>query len=1176
MNNLLTPLKEWTDYERAKEGIASESIISLTGCIDSEKINVMESLCGDRRYKLILTYSEQRVREIAEDLSLYERNVRIFPAKDLIFYQADIHGGKLTADRIAVLRRLLEGSATTVVTTFDAVMTHMIPPEVFLEGMLGLSVGSTVDEQSLSRQLVSLGYERCSQINGPGQFSIRGGIIDIFDPTAENPCRIELWGDEVDSIRSFDVDSQRSYEKLNAVDISPASEIILSEVELQKGLKKIEAEAEKTYKRLREEFKTEEAHRIKTTVENLKEDISYLGSMVNLESYIDYFYDKTVLLPAYFDPKESVCVIDEPGRVAEHIEAVEYEFEESMKARLLGGYTLAGQTGIMCRKKEAVSGLKGMPMLQLATWEDKGKVAKSDIKVNITTKSVAPYKGHFDLLIKDLASYKKLGYRIALISGSRTRAERLAGDLRDNDITAVYSNDPMREIVPGETVCMHGSLKSGFEYPLLKFVTISEGDIFGSYARKKRRTKRYQGEKIRDFGDLKAGDYVVHVDHGVGIYRGIEKVEVDKVTKDYMKIEYRDGGFLYVIASGFDVVQKYASVDTAKKPKLNKLGNKEWENTKAKVKSAVDVVAEDLVRLYAIRQSKEGHAFSADTVWQKEFEELFPYEETADQLAAVEDVKHDMESGRIMDRLICGDVGYGKTEIAIRAAFKAVSDGKQVALLVPTTILASQHYNTLTSRMMNYPVRIEMLSRFKSASEQKKIIEDLSKGLVDIVIGTHRLLSDDVKYKDLGLLIVDEEQRFGVNHKEKLKVIKENVDVLTLSATPIPRTLHMSLSGIRDMSVLEEPPGDRLPVQTFVCEHNDQMVREAIIREISRGGQVYYVFNRVNGIADEAARLTELVPEANIAYAHGKMKETELEHIMYDFISGDIDVLVSTTIIETGMDISNVNTVIIQDSDRFGLSQLYQLRGRVGRSNRTAYAFLMYKRNKILKEVAEKRLEAIREFTELGSGFKIAMRDLEIRGAGNLLGRKQHGHMEAVGYDMYCRMLSEAVQRLKGETSETDNFDTHIDIDVDAFIPGEYIVNEVQKLDIYKRIASIENEGEADELRDELTDRYGKLPESVENLLKVSLIKLKAHRVYITDMKGGDGEIRMNMKPDANIRVDKIADVMLRAGKGLRFVTRGNPYFIYDYKTEVPKIADGEKLLLRIEDLLAIMNEELL
>lgn len=1176
MNGLLAPIREWAGYEQALNNLKSGKSVSISGCIDSQKIHIAEGLSDGLKYRIIATYSDQRVKEIMDDLRLYERNVYAFPAKDLIFYQADIHGSKLTAERIRAIRRIAADAPATIVTTFDALMAPMVPIDVYRDNTITIRKKDMIDEKALATKLVAIGYERNYQVEEPGQFSIRGDIVDIFDLTEENPYRIELWGDEVDSIRSFDITSQRSIEVLQSLSIFPATEVILSEEQLDLGLKAIEKESKRVSKKLRDDFKTEESHRIDVTFKTLKEDLTELGRMTNLDSYVNYFYDSLGVLTESMDANNTMLIIDEPARVKEHVDAVVMEFRESMKSRLEKGYVLPGQTKLLIEPGEAYAKCHKLPMLSVSTFEDKNSLGKSDYKVDITAKSISPYKNHFELLVKDLESYKKRGYKIVLLSGSRTRAKRLATDLCDNDITAVYTEDPMREALPGETLCRYGNMLKGFEYPLLKQVYISESDIFGASEHKKKPKKKYQGQKIQDFSELRVGDYVVHENHGLGVYKGIEKVEVEKVTKDYMKIEYRDGGVLYIPATGLDVIMKYASVDAAKKPKLNKLGTKEWTNTKSKVKEAVDVVAKDLVELYAVRQSKQGYSYSKDTVWQKEFEELFPYEETEDQLSAVADTKRDMESSKIMDRLICGDVGYGKTEIAIRAAFKAVSEGKQVAVLVPTTILAGQHYTTFTQRMKDYPITIDVLSRFKTSAEQKKSVSDLSKGMVDIIVGTHRLLSADVKFKDLGLLIVDEEQRFGVTHKEKIKQLKEDVDVLTLSATPIPRTLHMSLVGIRDMSVLEEPPGERLPIQTFVCEYNEQMVREAVLREMSRGGQVFYVYNRVNNIADVAAQLQKLVPEANVAFAHGQMKESELENIMYDFVDGRIDVLVSTTIIETGLDISNVNTIIIHDSDRLGLSQLYQLRGRVGRTNRTAYAFLMYKKDRMLKEVAEKRLEAIKEFTDLGSGFKIAMRDLEIRGAGNLLGRKQHGHMEAVGYDLYCKMLNEAVLRLKGEDVTYDEFNTQIDLDVDAYIPVDYIVNEVQKLDIYKRIASIETLQEADDMRDELKDRFGKVPDPVNNLLKITLLRERAHKVYVTEVKGGKGIIKMIMKPDAAIKIENIPDLMIKMGKGFKFSPKGTPYFTYRYHMSGIVDKDEDELLLRVTQMIDAMEEMLL
>ena len=662
---------------------------------------------------------------------------------------------------------------------------------------------------------------------------------------------------------------------------------------------------------------------------------------------------------------------------------------------------------------------------------------------------------------------------------------------------------------------------------------------------------------------------MVHEDHGLGIYRGIEKIEQDRVVKDYLKIEYADGGNLYLPATRLDGIQKYAGAE-AKAPKLNKLGGEQWKKTKAKVKGAVKEIAKELVELYAARQQTEGFQYSEDSEWQKEFEELFPYEETDDQLDAIEATKKDMESRKIMDRLICGDVGYGKTEIALRAAFKAIQDGKQVVYLVPTTILAQQHYNTFIQRMKDFPVRVDLMSRFRSSTEIKKTLTDLKKGLVDVVIGTHRVLSKDVVFKDLGLLIIDEEQRFGVAHKEKIKHLKETVDVLTLTATPIPRTLHMSLVGIRDMSVLEEPPVDRVPIQTYVMEYNDEMVREAINRELARNGQVYYVYNRVHDIDDVAGHVAQLVPGAVVVFAHGQMPERQLEKIMFDFVNGDIDVLVSTTIIETGLDIPNANTMIIHDADRMGLSQLYQLRGRVGRSSRTSYAFLMYKRDKLLKEEAEKRLQAIREFTELGSGIKIAMRDLEIRGAGNVLGAEQHGHMEAVGYDLYCKLLNQAVQAMKGKREEEEDFQTVVDCDINAYIPGGYIKNEYQKLDIYKRISSIENEEDYMDMQDELSDRFVELPKAVENLLRVAYLKALAHQAYVTEVNINRQEIRMVMYQKARLRTEELPQLAAQYKGKLKMQTGDAPGLFYQEMNG--KNRDSEKMMEKAEEILKKMG----
>ncbi|MCM1417090.1 MAG: transcription-repair coupling factor, partial [bacterium] len=934
MKALLAPLTELGAYDEIKSLLTKKGAsAALSGCVDSQKLHMIYGLGSAFRQKLIVTYSDLRAKELFEDYQFYDRNVILYPAKDLIFFQADIHGNRLTTERIRCFRRLTEGTPLTVITTFNALMTPQPPLTAWKKWVLHLDMQTVVEEGALSAKLVELGYEKAYQVEAPGQFSIRGGIVDIFDLTEENPYRIELWGDEIESIRSFDVLSQRSIEKLQSVSIYPATEFVLTRKELNEGLAAIREEGKKQAKILRDRQKTEEAHRIETQVRELSESLLELGlssNAVNLESYVRYFFPVLTSFLAFFSSEEGCVFLDEPLRIKEHVDAVEFEFRESMAHRAEKGYILPGQMDLLYPSAEAAAKLGALRVVSLSAMESKNPLIRTEQKYAVQARSLSSYNNSFDALVKDLKAYKRKGYRILLLSGSRTRAKRLAEDLRELEISAFYTEDPMREVQPGEVMTCYGRVRKGFEYPLIKFMVIAESDIFGAEKKKKRKKKVYQGQKIQDFNDLKVGDFVVHESHGLGIYQGIEKVEVDHVTKDYMKISYRDGGILYVLATGLDVIQKYASADAGVKPKLNKLGTQEWTKTKTKVRAAVEEVASDLVELYAARQSAVGYCYGQDTVWQREFEEMFPFEETEDQIAAIAATKEDMESEKIMDRLICGDVGYGKTEIAIRAAFKAVQENKQVVYLVPTTILAQQHYHTFIQRMKDFPVRIDLLSRFRTAAEQKKTIADLKKGMVDIVIGTHRVLSADVAYKDLGLLIIDEEQRFGVAHKEKIKKLKENVDVLTLTATPIPRTLHMSLVGIRDMSVLEEAPEDRLPIQTFVCEYNEEMVREAIVRELAREGQIYYVYNRVNNIADIAASISELVPEANVAFAHGQMKESELERIMYDFVNGEIDVLVATTIIETGLDISNVNTMIIHDSDQMGLSQLYQLRGRVG------------------------------------------------------------------------------------------------------------------------------------------------------------------------------------------------------------------------------------------------------
>ena len=1097
-------LEELVEYKEIKQHAqVQEGMIQVVGSVPSQKTHLMYGIGQDIKVKIIVVQNELSAKKILEEYKFLDRKILIYPAKDLLFYHADIKGKQVLKQRMEVIKQIIEHKPTTIVVGFDGLMDKLLPIEEIIPYIKVIKSGDVLSIDTLQLALVEMGYDREVQVSDIGQFSVRGGIVDIFPLTEELPIRIEFWDDEIDSIRTFDVESQRSVENIEQVEIYPA--------------------------------------------------IDYVANSCKQVSFLEYF-----------DKRETIIYLDEPLRLEEAGEIIETEFIKSVENRIETGMETELQIDVIYKSKEIVNKLNKFYCIGFNMLQSKCGDYRVNKTYHIPGKRVSSYNNSFEMLTRDLKRWKLANYRVVLLSGSRSRAKRLAEDLRDYDLHSFYSEDMERIVKPGEIMVAYGHVREGYEYSELKFIVISESDIFGREKRKKKR-KVYEGEKIHNFSTLKIGDYVVHENHGLGIYQGIEKIERDKISKDYMKISYAAEGNLYIPATQLDMIQRYASSD-ARKPKLNRLGTQEWTKTKTKVRTAVKEIAKDLVALYAARQEQEGYRYEPDSVWQREFEEMFPFEETEDQLLAIEATKKDMESRRIMDRLICGDVGYGKTEIAIRAAFKAVQDSKQVVYLVPTTILAQQHYNNFVARMKEFPVRIDLLCRFRTPTQQKKTIEDVKKGIVDIVIGTHRVLSKDLEFKDLGLLIIDEEQRFGVQHKEKIKSLKKNVDVMTLTATPIPRTLHMSLIGIRDMSVLEEAPHDRMPIQTYVMEYNDEMVREAIERELAREGQVYYVYNKVQDIDELTNRIAKLVPDARVAFAHGQMKEHELERIMCEFINGDIDVLVSTTIIETGLDISNANTMIIHDADQLGLSQLYQLRGRVGRSNRMAYAFLLYKRDKMLKEVAEKRLSAIREFTDLGSGFKIAMRDLEIRGAGNLLGAEQHGHMEAVGYDLFCKMLNEAVKHLKGEVSE-ESYETAIDLNIDAYIPASYIPNEYQKLDIYKRIASIETEEEMDDMLEELIDRYGDIPRKVQQLLQIALLKALAHSAYIIAIEQKGEQYKFIMYQNAQVHAEQIP-VLLEKYKGnLIFKIENNPYFIYSKKGRNIKQND-ENVLEMVKNLI--------
>ncbi|MBQ5952199.1 MAG: transcription-repair coupling factor [Lachnospiraceae bacterium] len=1145
---LQKPFGELAGLAEAPRLLGTGRPVSLSGCADAAKAHLIAGLVRETGAgaALVVTYSDQRARQLRENLAALTGDAVLYPARDLLFFSADVHGNALTIARQSALRRLLREGTGLIVTTVLGLMDPLMPAAQARDLGIVLKNGDVLDLAETRKELERCGYELVGRVEEPGHYAVRGGILDVFPITGDSPVRVELWGDEIDSIRFFDVQSQRSVENLQEIRIEPAAELIVTDEEREAGTAALRKEYEKQKERLLKSAKgaegREAAARLAAGVGELAEGLSEGWIRRVPENCIGYYKKQTESLLSYF-PAGSPVFLDEPDRLWESASAAHEEFRVSMEGRLLSGQVLPRQAGLLRTPAETFGLLENVPFCSLTGLDAKLRHLPETARFPLDAQAAPSYQDHFEELIRDLQTWKKKKFRVVLLSPSRTRTARLAQDLREYELAVRFGETGEEEIGPGEVLVTQGGLSAGFSYPAIRFVVLTEGDLFGAQRRKKKRHTQYEGTSIGDFSELSVGDYVVHEQHGLGIYQGIEKVTTRGMTQDYLKISYANNASLYTPVTQLSMVQKYAGAG-ARAPKLSRLGSAEWQKTKSRVKAAVKDIAADLVRLYAARQEMAGYAFGPDTVWQREFEELFPYEETEDQKRAIDDTKADMESRKIMDRLICGDVGYGKTEIALRAAFKAVQESKQVVMLVPTTILAQQHYHTFLQRMKGYPVEIALLSRFQTAGEQKKILEDVKKGFVDILIGTHRVLSKDVVYKDLGLLIIDEEQRFGVSHKEKIKRLRTNVDVLTLSATPIPRTLHMSLAGIRDMSVLTEPPQDRVPIQTYVMEYSDEMVREAIRREMGRGGQVYYVYNRVRDIADVTGRIAALIPEARVVCAHGQMAERELERIMLDFMNGEIDVLVSTTIIETGLDISNVNTIIVHDADRYGLSQLYQLRGRVGRADRTAYAFLMYRRDKLLKEVAEKRLQAIREYTDLGSGIRIAMRDLEIRGAGNILGAEQHGHMEAVGYELYCKLLNEAVRVMRGEKTEQEREPARVDLSIDAFLPVTYVRNEALKLEVYKRIAAIGSPEELADMQDELIDRFGDIPEAAQNLLRTALLRAKAEEADVREITGSLAGAQLVMQPRARIHVEKIPEVLAAFGESLVFRTAGDPAFV--------------------------------
>lgn len=1142
----MTPLQLSEQYKSIMSAIEyGRCPIGTYGISESAKSYLLYGvLTGIDKKMLIVTHSDVEAKNIYEDLSFYFNDVYYLPTKEVVFYNIDAVSGDLRWERLKVLKKMLEEGQKIVVTSAECLVACYTPVDLFINHTFSLSVGEIVNIKDLSQKLIECGYERNAVVDTKGQFSIRGGIIDIYPPTSGLPYRIELFDEEIDSIRTFNTDTQRSIDKVQSIEIFPAKEIILTNKNIENGYRGINEDFEKSIEGFKKKKDKEAINRLTSIINNNVELLKETWSFETIDSYLPYFYDKTSTLFDYM--KDCFIVVDDVQRCIGKMDSVYFEFSENYENFLRRGNILPKQGEMLIPKEGIIEELKARKLMIMEGISKTAKYIEPRTITSFSQITIHDYHGQLDLLIEDIKDKKEKKYKTLILSGTRSRGERLIDTLRDRGIEATYK-DMVSNIESGEVVVTFGNATKGFEYPELKVCVISDTEVFGQSKRKSiRRVNKKGVGKIKSFTELKLGDYVVHANHGIGVYKGIKQLDVQGHKKDFLELSYNSGDTLYVPVEQLDFVQKYIGSE-GKAPKVNKLGGSEWAKAKNKVKKSIEEIAEDLVKLYAVRSTLKGHKYSEDTVWQKQFEEEFPYDETPDQLTAIEDIKKDMESYKPMDRLLCGDVGYGKTEVGLRAAFKCAMDGKQVALLVPTTILAEQHYKNMLKRFSDFPIKIDMVSRFRTPAQVKATLKAVKEGNVDILVGTHRLLQKDVAFKDLGVLIIDEEQRFGVTHKEKIKEFKKNIDVLTLTATPIPRTLHMSLTGVRDISVIETPPEERYPVQTYVVEFNDQLMRDAIMRELNRDGQVFFVYNRVETIRDMATYLSKLVPEARIAVAHGQMTERELEKIILDFIDKKYDMLVCTTIIETGIDIQNANTMIIYDADKMGLSQLYQLRGRVGRTNRIAYAYFTYMKDKVLTEVAEKRLKAIKEFTELGSGFKIAMRDLEIRGAGNIMGSAQHGHMATVGYDLYCRMLEDTVKLIKGDIDK-EPIETTVDIKIDAYIPSGYIKDETQKIEVYKKIASIDSYDYMMELQEELEDRFSDIPNTVYNLMNIAYLRTIARELGIIEIKEVNNDIVIIFENKGYLTPHLVRFILEKYKREIQFKMGDTPSMVYKAK----------------------------
>ncbi|MFB4165050.1 transcription-repair coupling factor [Alteribacillus sp. JSM 102045] len=1109
------------------------------------------------RPQLVITHTLYQAQKLYEDLvDLIETDVYLYPVNELISSEIAIASPEMRAQRIEVLNKLVQGFNGIVIVPVAGVRRLLPPVELWKDAQILLQQGRDIELDSIISDLSALGYQRAEMVSAPGEFSVRGGIIDIYSLTEENPVRIELFDTEIDSLRYFQVEDQRSLDSVQEVTIGPAQETILYQEQFKKAADQLDQSLSNTLRKVQDTgVKEKLQEHLAYEKEQLREQSRFQG----LYKYMEYFYEKPATLLSYFSDN-AVVFLDEVSRVQEMAERLDKE-EAEWSTTVLEQGEIPNDISLSVGFDDLFAGCKN-PRIYFSLFLRNIPSLQPQNIANIQCKAMQQFHGQMPVLKSEMERWKKSGYTVVFVAGDDERAKRLENVLDDYGIEAdrVQRDGPFSSERPS---IVRGQLNSGFELPMEKIAVITEQETFTKKLnRTRRRQKLSNAERIKSYSELQVGDLVVHINHGIGKYLGIETLEVSGIHKDYLNISYAGNDKLYVPVEQIDQVQKYVGSEE-KDPKIYALGGSEWKKVKRKVQSSVQDIADDLIKLYAEREASKGYAFSNNEAEEQEFASSFPYQETEDQIKAIREIKEDMERERPMDRLLCGDVGYGKTEVAIRAAFKAILDGKQVALLVPTTILAQQHFDTISERFTDYPINIGLLSRFRTRKQQTETINGIKTGGIDIVIGTHRILSKDVKFKDLGLLIVDEEQRFGVTHKEKIKQMKANIDVLTLTATPIPRTLHMSMLGVRDLSVIETPPENRFPVQTYVLDYNASLIKEAVERELSRGGQVYFLYNRVDDISRMAEQISMLVPEAEVAYAHGQMNEQELESVMIDFLDGNKDVLVTTTIIETGVDIPNVNTLIIYNADKMGLSQLYQIRGRVGRSNRVAYAYFTYQRDKVLTEIAEKRLQAIKEFTELGSGFKIAMRDLSIRGAGNLLGAEQHGFIESVGFDLYSQMLKDAIEERKGDKPKVKIPDIEIDVKVDAYIPANYIGDSKQKIEMYKRFKGLETLEDLQDLQDEMVDRFGDYPEETNYLFTLSKIKIMARENGVESIvqEGGKTTLLIGEETSQNIDGSKLFEAVNEFGREVGLGTSGQKIKLVIHQKRI----SGKRLLEILE-----------